>query len=58
MLKAAWHWSRDRSVVNDPLGETGCTPLYAGLLSVWTATLCFSCMYVGGLLFWDSSRHT
>ena len=23
------------SVVNDPLGEPGCTPLYVGLLSTW-----------------------
>jgi len=29
MLKAAWHWGRDCSVVNDPVGE----PLYVGLLS-------------------------
>jgi len=35
VLKAAWHWGRDCSVVNDPLGEPGCTPLYVGLLSTW-----------------------
>jgi hypothetical protein len=34
-LKAAWHWGRDNSVVNNPLGEPGCTVLYVGLLSVW-----------------------
>ena len=28
VLKAAWHWGRDCSVVNDPLGEPGRTPLY------------------------------
>jgi len=33
--RAAWHWGRDSSVVNDPLGEPGCTPLYVGLLSAW-----------------------
>ena len=33
--KVARHWARDRRVVNDPLGETGCTPLYVGLPSVW-----------------------
>jgi len=57
VLKAAWHWGRDTSVVNDPLGEPGHAPLYVGLLSVWTVTFCFSCMYVGGLLFGDSGRH-
>jgi len=35
MLKAAWRWGRDSSVVNDPLGEPGCTPLYVGLPSAW-----------------------
>ena len=53
------HWGRDSSVVNDPLGEPGHTPLYIGLLSAWgsgTMTLCFS-PYVGGLIFGDSGRH-
>jgi len=31
--KAAWHWGRRSSFVNDPLGETGRTPLYVGLPS-------------------------
>jgi len=35
MLRAAWHWGRDSSVVNDPLGEPGRTPSYVGLLSAW-----------------------
>jgi hypothetical protein len=34
-LKVAWHWSRDCSVLNDPLGEPGHTPLYIGFLSMW-----------------------
>jgi len=34
-LKAAWHWSRDCSILNDPLREPGRTPLYVGLLSTW-----------------------
>ena len=58
--RAARHWGRDISVVNDPLGEPDRTPLHVGLPSVWTAwtvTLCFPCMYVGGLLFGDSGRH-
>jgi hypothetical protein len=28
MLRAAWHWGRDGSIVNDPPGESG-------LLSAW-----------------------
>ena len=35
MLKDAWHWGSDSSVVNDPLGEPGHSPLYAGFLSTW-----------------------
>jgi len=35
MLKAAWNWGRDCSVVNDPLGEPGRTPLYVGIPSTW-----------------------
>jgi hypothetical protein len=35
VLKAAWHWGTDSSVINDPLGEPGRTPLYVGLPSVW-----------------------
>ena len=33
--RAAWHWGRDSSVVNDPLGEPGRTPFYVGLPSAW-----------------------
>jgi hypothetical protein len=33
MLKAAWHWCSDSSVVKNPLGEPGRTPLYVGLPS-------------------------
>ena len=33
--KAAWHWGRDYSVLNDRLGEPGRTPLYAGFPSTW-----------------------
>jgi hypothetical protein len=33
MLKAAWHWGRDHSVINDLLGELSHTPLYVGLAS-------------------------
>ena len=33
MLKAAWHWSSNSSVMNSLLGEAVCTPLYVGLAS-------------------------
>ena len=35
VLKSAWHWDRYCSVLNDPLGEPGHTPLYVGLPSTW-----------------------
>jgi hypothetical protein len=35
VLKAAQHWGRYSSVVNDPLGETGHTPLYVERPSAW-----------------------
>jgi hypothetical protein len=35
VLKAAWQWGRYCSVVNDPLGKPGRTPLYVGLPSTW-----------------------
>jgi len=35
VLKAAWHWGRNSSVINDPLGELGRTPLYIALPSTW-----------------------
>ena len=37
VLKAAWHWGSDSSVVNDPLGEPGRTPLYVGLPPAWSS---------------------
>jgi hypothetical protein len=53
--KAVWHWGSDCSVVNDPLLEPGCTPLYVGLPSVWGSAdgdHMFSPCFVGGLLNW------
>jgi hypothetical protein len=35
MLKVAWQWSRNSSIINGPLGEPGHTPLYVGLSSAW-----------------------
>jgi len=60
VLKAAWHWGRDCSVANDPLGEPGRTPLYVSLLSMWGSVdgdQVFSPLLVGGLLIGDSDRY-
>jgi len=57
VLKAAWYWGRDSSVLNDPLGEPGRTPLYVGLPSTWGSVdgdQIFSPFFVGGLLIGDS----
>jgi hypothetical protein len=35
VLKAAWHWGSDSSVVNDPHSKPGRTTLYVGLPSAW-----------------------
>jgi len=35
VLKAAWHWGSDSSVVKEPLREPGRTSLYVGLPSAW-----------------------
>jgi hypothetical protein len=40
VLKAAWRWGSDCSVVNNPLGEPGCTPLYVRLPSTWGSMDC------------------
>jgi hypothetical protein len=60
VLKAAWHWGRDCSVVNDSLGEPGHTPLYVGLPTMWGSVdgdQMFSPFFVGGLLTGDSDRY-
>ena len=59
-LKAAWHWGRDCSVLNEPLGEPGRTPLYVGPLSVcgsMDGDLIFFPFFVGGLLIGDPDRY-
>ena len=33
--RAAWHWGRESSVVNDPLGEPVRPPSYVILPSAW-----------------------
>ena len=35
VLKAAWHWGSDSSVISNPLREPGFTTLYIGLRSTW-----------------------
>jgi len=55
VLKAAWHWGSDSNVVNDPLGESGRTPLYVGLPSTCGSVdgdHIISPSYVGELLDW------
>jgi hypothetical protein len=56
VLKAAWHWDGDCSVMNDPLGEPGHTPLYVGLLTTWGSVdddQILSPFFVGELLNGD-----
>jgi hypothetical protein len=53
VLKTVWHWGSNRSVVNDPLGEPGPTPLYVVLPSAWgfvDGERIFSPHFVGGLI--------
>ena len=60
VLKAAWHWGRDCSVVYNPLQEPGRTPLYVGLPSTWGSVdgdQMFSTFFVGGLLIGYSDRY-
>jgi len=55
VLKVAWHWGSNSSVINDPLGEPVCTPLYVDLPSTWGSvdTGCmFSPDFMGELLKW------
>jgi hypothetical protein len=55
VLKAAWHWCSDSSVVNDHLGEPGRTPLYVCLPSAWGSVdgdRIFPSCFVGDLLNW------
>jgi hypothetical protein len=57
VLRAAWHWGRNSSVINYPLGEPGRTPVYVGPLSTWDSVdgdQMFSPFFVEGLLIGDS----
>jgi len=58
--KAAWHWGRDCSVVSDPFGKPGRTPLYVGLPFTWgsvNSDQIFSPFFVGGLHTGDADRY-
>jgi hypothetical protein len=60
VLKAAWHWGGDCSVVNDSLVEPGSTLLYEGLPSTWGSVdgdQMFSPFFVGGLPIGDCDRY-
>jgi hypothetical protein len=53
VLKAAWHWGSDSSVVNDPLVEPGRTLLYVVLPSAWSSVdgdRMLSLHFVGGFI--------
>jgi hypothetical protein len=57
VLKAAWHWSSDCSVKNNPLRKPGRTPLYglpSALGSVDGVTIYFSRFSWEGSLIGDS----
>jgi len=60
VMSAAWHWDRDSSVVNDPLGEPGRNPLCVGLPSVWGSVdgdLTFIPIFRRAPSFGESGRH-
>jgi hypothetical protein len=51
--RVAWHWGSDSSIMNNPLGKPGHTPLCVRLLSTWGSVdgnLMFSPYFVGQLL--------
>ena len=53
VLKAAWLWVRDYSVVNEPLWEPARTLLYVDLPCKWGSVVgdqMFSSFFVGGTL--------
>jgi len=60
LLKAALDWGSDSSVINDPLGEPGHTPLYVGILPGWGSVdgdHMFSPISCEGFLTGDSDRY-
>jgi hypothetical protein len=60
VLKAAWHWGSNCSVINDPLGEPDRTQLYVGLPFTWGSVdgdQIFSPFFGGRLLIGDFDRY-
>jgi hypothetical protein len=60
MLKAAWHWGSESSIIDDPLGEPDHTLLYVGLQSSWGSVnidLTFSPFLWEGSLTGDSDGY-
>jgi hypothetical protein len=60
VLQAAWHWGSDSSVIKDPLGEPGCTPLHVGLPSTWGSVdgdCIFSPHFVGDVFLGNLTEH-
>jgi hypothetical protein len=55
LLTTAWYWGSDSSVINNPLGKPGHTPLYVGHSSA-SGSVDSDCMFplhfIGGLLNW------
>jgi len=55
VLMAVMHWGSGSSVINNPFGEPGHTPLYVGLASMWASVdgdHMFSPNFLGELLNW------
>jgi hypothetical protein len=53
MLKAAWHWGSDSSVVTIPLGNQAaphCMYAFHPRGALWMVTKCFFLFFMGGLL--------
>jgi hypothetical protein len=46
--RAAWHWSGDSSVPNDPFGAQGSTPSYVCPSPAWGCALKPTVLFVGG----------
>jgi len=56
VVKAAWLWGSDSSIINNPRGEPGSTPLYVCLPSTWSSVdgdHMFSPVLWKGSLTWD-----
>jgi hypothetical protein len=54
-LKDAWQWGSESTVVNNPLGKPGHTPLYVDLPATWSSMdgdCIFSPHFMEGLLKW------